>query len=357
MFSNHESLAPTPADLVTPRILDLITGYWRAGVVSTFAELGIADALGSECLAPAKIALRLGLEGSTCARFCRAATAVGLLTDTPEGTVSLADLGRALMADAPNSVRNVARWSGSTAERATWSHLHAAVRAGHSPFAAIHGQGIWDFLESHPATAAVFDAAMTELSRTIIAAVADVLDLTPFTSITDVGGGRGGLLAAMLTRAPHVRGVLFDQPDVVALAPDVFRAAGVADRVTITAGSFFDAVPTGSDLFVISNVLHNWDDDRARAILRSIASAMKTGDQIAIVEAVPGVDERFDEMIALMDMDMLVLCTGKQRTVEDYRTLLAELDIEVTGVDRAGLESVIRATKIRDRHSSRTSLD
>ncbi|ONI78050.1 hypothetical protein ALI144C_32220 [Actinosynnema sp. ALI-1.44] len=345
-MNNHEPPAPAQADPAALRLLDLISGYWRAGVVSTFAELGIADSLGSECLPPAEVALRLGLDGSTCARFCRAAAAIGLLTRTPEGAVSLTDLGRALMTDAPGSVRDVARWSGSIAERATWTQLDAAVRTGHSRFSAVHGHDIWDFFDSHPAVGAVFDAAMTDLSRTVIAAVADVLDLAGVTTVTDVGGGRGGLLAAMLTRAPHVRGVLFDQPEVVALAPEVFLAAGVEDRVTITAGSFFDAIPAGSDLFVISNVLHNWDDDRTRAILRSVASAMKAGDQLAIVEALPDVDPRFDELVALMDMDMLVLCAGKQRTIDDYRALLAEVDIEITGVDRAGLESVVRATKI-----------
>ncbi|WP_410634877.1 methyltransferase [Amycolatopsis sp. cmx-4-83] len=345
MTSTHDTLTPPPTVPAAARLLDLVMGNWRAGVVSAFAELGVADALRDEKLTPASIARHLGLANSTCTRFCTAAAAVGLLDAGADGTVSLSELGRTLLSESPGSMRNFARWCGSTADRTTWSQLHTAVRTGRSPFPAIHGTDVWEFLQTRPADAAVFDAAMTELSRNVIGPVVGVLDLTSFSSVTDVGGGRGALLAAILKSAPHLRGVLFDQADVVSLAPDVLRSAGVADRVTIIAGSFFDSVPSGSDLFVISNVLHDWDDDRTRAILGSISSAMSPGHQIAIVEAVAGVDDRFDEAIALMDMDMLALCEGKQRTVGEFRDLLAEFGLTLTAIDRAGLQSVVRATK------------
>ncbi len=125
----------------------------------------------------------------------------------------------------------------------------------------------------------------------------------------------------------------------------MLQDAGVAERVTLAPGSFFDELPSGSDIFLISNVLHDWDDSRTRAILRNIATAMRPGDDLAVIEAVVGVDAQFDEAIGLMDMDMLVLCDGKQRSLEDFRVLLAELGIEVTGLSRAGLQSIVHGTK------------
>ncbi|MGL5828045.1 MAG: methyltransferase, partial [Angustibacter sp.] len=200
---------------VSLRLLDLVMGSWRSGVVSTFAELCVADAFHSETITPTQLAFRLGLEPDICDRFCRAAIGVGLLTAPGHGTLALTDLGAALATGSPDSMQNFARWSGSTADRATWAKLGTAVRTGRSPFAALHGSDVWDFLDSHPDTSAVFNAAMTELSRNVIGPVVDAMDFSGYTRVTDVGGGRGALLARILQVNPHLTGVLFDQPDVL----------------------------------------------------------------------------------------------------------------------------------------------
>jgi hypothetical protein len=339
------SLRP-PSPPVSIQLLDLLMGSWRAGVVSTFAELGVADALSPGGLTPMQLAVRLGLERDTAERFFRASTSVGLLRQTDQHTMELTALGRALATDDDASMRNFARWTGSTAERATWAHLPTAVRTGRSPFAAMHGSGVWEFMDSNPDTAAVFNSAMTELSKRIIRPVVEAFDFSRFGSITDVGGGRGALLSAVLQKYSGTSGVLFDQPDVVSRAWPELSEAGVADRVTVKAGSFFDSVPAGSDLYMASNVFHDWDDARSRLILKNIAAAMHEGAHLAVVEAVAGVDEKADQAIALMDMDMLVLCEGKQRTVQEFRTLMSEVGIELVGVSRAGLQSVIEGKKV-----------
>ncbi|MFF9863675.1 methyltransferase [Streptomyces tendae] len=329
---------------VSVQLLDLLMGGWRAGVVSTFAELGVADGLASGGLTPAQLAVRLGLARDTAERFFRAGASVGLLRQGADDTLELTPLGRALATDG-DSMRNFARWTGSTAERATWALLPTAVRTGRSPFAAMHGSGIWEFMESDPETAAVFNSAMTELSKRIIRPVVEAFDFSRFDRVTDVGGGRGALLSAVLQKHPGMTGVLFDQPDVVSRAHPELSDAGVAPRVTVKAGSFFDSVPAGSDLYMISNVFHDWDDARSRLILKNIASAMHEGARLAIVEAVAGLDDTADRAISLMDMDMLVLCEGKQRTVEAFQSLMAEVGIELVGVSRAGLHSVIEGRK------------
>ncbi|MCX5339783.1 acetylserotonin O-methyltransferase [Streptomyces atratus] len=321
-------------------------GSWRAGVVSTFAELGVADALTPGGLTSAQLAVRLGLERDTADRFFRAGTSVGLLRQTEHSTLELTALGHALATDDRDSMRNFARWTGSTAERATWAHLPTAVRTGRSPFAAMHGSGVWEFMESNPDTAAVFNSAMTELSKRIIRPVVEAFDFSRFGSVTDVGGGRGALLSAVLQKHPGMSGVLFDQPDVVSRAWPELSDAGVSARVTVKSGSFFDSVPSGSDLYMVSNVFHDWDDQRSRLILKNIASAMHEGAHLAVVEAVAGLDDSADEAISLMDMDMLVLCEGKQRTVQEFRSLMSEAGIELVGISRAGLQSVIEGKKV-----------
>ncbi|MEU0627560.1 methyltransferase [Streptomyces sp. NPDC005989] len=344
-MANTQSLPPSPAP-VSLQLLDLLMGSWRAGVVSTFAELGVADALTPGALGSSQLAVRLGLERDTADRFFRAGAAVGLLRRTGQDALQLTALGRALATDDADSMRNFARWAGSTAERATWAHLPTAVRTGRSPFAAMHGSGVWEFMESNPDTAAVFNSAMTELSKRVIRPVVEAFDFSRFGSVTDVGGGRGALLSAVLQKHSGISGVLFDQPDVVSRAWPELSDAGVSDRVTVKAGSFFDSVPPGSDLYMVSNVFHDWDDARSRHILKNIASAMREGAHLAVVEAVAGLDDTADRAISLMDMDMLVLCEGKQRTVQEFRSLMSEVGIELVGVARAGLQSVIEGKKI-----------
>ncbi|MDJ0362334.1 methyltransferase [Rhodococcus sp. H29-C3] len=338
--SKYERL---PASL---QVLQAVTASWSSGVITTFAELGFADVLHERPMSAVDLARRMATDEEATRRLCRTAGHLGLLSVDDQQLLHLEPMGDALRSDSPESMRNFARWTGSWADRATWCHLPTAVRTGRSPFSAQHGSSVWEYFAAEPAAAAVFDAAMSETSRHVIRPVVDCFDFSQYLSIVDVGGGRGALLSAALEQAPGACGILFDQDEVINRAHSALKGHPAADRIRTVKGSFFESVPTGGDLYVVSNIIHDWDDEQAGRILLVIAEAMSTGAELALVEAVAGVDEKFDNMIGLMDMDMLLLCNGKQRTVDEFKGLLDAVGIELITVHRAGLQSIVHGRKI-----------
>jgi hypothetical protein len=162
---------------------------------------------------------------------------------------------------------------------------------------------------------------MTALDHSFAEAAASAYEFSRVASVVDVGGNQGTLLAAILRKHPAVRGVLFDLPHVVSTAKDRLAAAGVEHRCTITGGDFFTAVPPGGDVYILSYVLHDWDDERCVAIMNHCRSAMSDGGKLLIVEAVlPEGDEPF--FGKWVDLHMLVMASGRERTLDEYRKLL-----------------------------------
>ena len=181
--------------------------------------------------------------------------------------------------------------------------------------------GAFDYFARHPEAAAVFDAAMTSRSAQENEAIAAAYDFSGLRTIVDAGGGHGSLLAAILRANPGLRGVLFDRPQVVAEARHRLDAAGLEGRWEAVAGDFFDAVPAGGDAYLLKRVIHDWDDERAVAILRNCQRAMSEGGRLLVIELVipPGNDPSFSK---LFDLLMLVQSGGQERTEAEYRTLL-----------------------------------
>jgi hypothetical protein len=198
------------------------------------------------------------------------------------------------------------------------------------------GQPNFDYLRDHPDEAALFDAFMRHSPDDRHAAVAEALDLAGAGLVVDVGGGDGGLLAALLAANPGLRGLLHDREHVVAGSPVVLGAAGVADRCRVEAGDFFEGVPGGGDVYVLSQVLHDWDDDRAALILRRCRAAMASGARLAVVERVlPELGreaEAGDPSDFLADMNMMAILTGRERTASEFASLLAGAGFAPRGV-------------------------
>jgi hypothetical protein len=185
----------------------------------------------------------------------------------------------------------------------------------------VQGQDVWEYRRRHAEESAGFDAAMTSVTSIVAASVLGAFDFGRFREIVDIGGGRGGFIAAVLTRWPQVRGVLFDQPHVVADAPRLLADAGVAERCRVVAGSFFDAVPSGSDAYLLKDIVHDWPDEHAIEILRVCRRAMDGPATLLIVERViPRPNEGYDA--AFSDLNMLVMPGGQERTGAEYATLV-----------------------------------
>jgi hypothetical protein len=198
----------------------------------------------------------------------------------------------------------------------------------------VHGKDVWTYRGTHPEENAAFDAAMTSVTSVVATSVISTFDFGRFGTVVDVGGGRGGFLAAILNRWPEMRGVLFDQPHVVAGAGSLLADAGVADRCRVESGSFFDGVPGGGDAYVLKSIVHDWPDDRAVEILRSCHRGMHDGAVLLLVERVlQGPNEGVED--AFIDVNMLVGPGGQERTEAEYAALLDAAGLRLRGVVRS----------------------
>jgi cyclopropane fatty-acyl-phospholipid synthase-like methyltransferase len=203
-----------------------------------------------------------------------------------------------------------------------FEHIVHTVRTGEPGFDIAHGMRIFEFLAQNPEHAANHDAAMAERTAAFAPSVAADYDFSHMRTVVDVGGGQGILLAAILRRHPHLRGVLLETPEVVARAGALLKGSDLADRSEVVAGDFFDRVPTGADAYVMANVLHDWDDTRAVEILENCRRAMGQKGRVLLVERlIP--DELSEAAPALLsDINMLVFTGGQERTNAEYGKLL-----------------------------------
>ena len=311
-------------------LLRLINGYQVSQAIHVAAALGIADQLADGSRAVGDLAFATATHADALQRLLRALAAVELLHEESDGTFGLTPLGEALRGPAGSWAAFIGRSPHWTA----WGQLLHSVRTGENAFRTLHGVDVWEYRAQHPEEAASFDAAMTGLSRRVNAAVAAAHDFGRYRLIIDVGGGHGALLAGILARHPGVRGVLFDQPAVVAGANhDGFEVAG---------GSFFESVPTGGDAYLLKSVLHDWEDQPAIEILRTCRRAARAGTALIVIERTLA-----DPAAKLADLNMLVGPGGRERAAEEYAALLAAARYElVSEMPTAAGVSVFEARAI-----------
>jgi hypothetical protein len=194
---------------------------------------------------------------------------------------------------------------------------------------------VWEHRAAHPEEGEIFDAAMTGLSAPVAEAIVQSYDFSNISVLVDVGGGEGGLLATILAANPTLRGVLYDLPHVVAAAGALLERAGVADRCEVVGGSFFEAVPRGADAYLLKSVIHDWDDAEAIQILGKCRAAVADTGRILVVEPVirPGNEP---DPAKYMDLNMLVMLGGRERTADDFERLYAEAGFRMTSIVPTG---------------------
>jgi hypothetical protein len=320
----HQRSAPPPTVL-----LEMILNAWVAQGITAAVQLGVADALADGPLKAEELARRIEANPDTLNRLMRALVSEGIFRRTRDGRYALNALADPLRTDAPVSIAGMARFVGSPQHREHWSRLGEAVRTGEAVVPKLRGVGAFEYFEIEPELGAIFNEAMTSISELAIAPVVAAFDFTPFATIADVGGGHGRLLAAILEAAPAARGILYDLPQVVDGAPKLLAKYGIADRVEIAPGSFFDGAPSGADLYILKNIIHDWPDEQALTILRNIRAAATPGTTLLLVEAV--IPEHDREFIAKwIDMEMLIGIAARERTAAEYRKLYQEAGFRFT---------------------------
>jgi hypothetical protein len=299
-------------------IMRLGLGFVVSQSLRAAAELGIPDLLAAGERSVDQLAQASGSNADALYRVMRLLAGQGVFREVSPRRFALTDVGAALCADAPGSPRDFVRMINSEPYLAFGRLLHA-IRTGKPAFDEVFGKQRFDWLADHEAEAALFQRAMVAFDQGSSEAVAEAYDFGPFSRVVDVGGGHGHLLSAIIARNPHLSGVLFDLPAGVAAAQA--RFGGDLPRTELVAGDFFDVVPPGADIYILKRVIHDWDDERAIAILSNCRKAMGPDGRVLIAETIiaPG-DE--PEQIKTADVVMLAITGGLERTQGQYARLL-----------------------------------
>ena len=316
----HRATAPSSV-----AVLELGFGAWLTQALYVAVRLGIIDALQDGPLTAQTVASRVGTDEGATYRLMRALASRAVLKCRRDGRFALTRTGRALVSDAPDSMAPMLTFVGSPAHWEHWGSLEHSVRTGATAVSKLRGREFFDFLDTDPDFAKVFNDAMTGISAVAIESAVPTYDFSGMQRIVDVGGGHGALLAAALRRAPDAHGVLFDLPSVVADA-DV-----PTGRCEVAGGSFFESVPAGGDGYLLKTVIHDWDDERALQILRNVRAAIAPGGRVLLFEMV--LPEGAPAHLGLLlDLEMLVSAGGRERTRAEYTDLLARAGFRLTRV-------------------------
>lgn len=316
-------------------LMQMVNGYQVSQALCVAATLGIADHLASGVRSSDDLAEATSAHPQSLYRLLRALASVGVLHEGDARRFSLTSLGAGLRSDVEHSVAPWARMVGRAYYRDAWSELLHSVRTGENAFAHAHGTGVWQYRIDHPEESLIFDRAMSSFVPAVAAAVLAAYDFSRFEVVMDVGGGQGALLAAILLRNPLQRGILFDQPQVVEGARAVLQTASVAERCQVVGGDFFLAVPEGADAHVMKWILHDWDDERSIAILKSCRRAIRHDGKLLVLDAVlappnEGARAKF------ADLNMLAVPGGQERTRDEFASLFTASGFRLTNVFDAG---------------------
>lgn len=314
-------------------IHDLLDGYRSTALLYLGAKLGIADLLADGPRSSVELAGLTGAHGRSLHRVLRGLVAVGVCTEGPEGLFGLTRLGESLQSGRPDSLRGFAILCGEEFMSA-WLGLANSVMSGDAAFNHVFGISQWEHRRRHQELNCYFNDWLRWATKGVARDLLDAYDFSSFRTIADVGGGQGALLSAILVAYPAATGILFDQAHVIDGVLPMMEAAGVASRCRIVGGSFFDGVPGGIDACILKSVIHDWDDDRSLAILKNCRKALKENGKLLLIERLLPDRVEHHPNVILIDLHMLALTGGRERSEEEYRKLCATAGFKIERVIR-----------------------
>jgi hypothetical protein len=312
-------------------VLRMALGAWVAQALYVAARLGIADHLNAGPKTADELAAATGAQPRELYRVLRALASVGVFAEGEDGRFRMTRLSDGLRSDVPKSARWMLIMLGDEWHWRPWGHLLHSVQTGEPAVEHVFGMDTFAYMRQDPEAAAVFNRAMTVQVSVSHAEVIAAYNFAKFGTIVDVGGGYGALIAAILKVHPQVRGILFDQPHVIEETRCRLAQAGLADRCEAIGGDFFEGVPPGGDAYVCSTVIHDWDDERAIAILKRCREVMPPHGRMLLLESVvaPG---NLPSLGKLLDLEMMVQTGGQERTEAEYGALFAAAGFRLTRV-------------------------
>lgn len=339
------------ADRLLPAPLaaaDLGHQFARAHILATLAELGVADALGDERLPADEVARRTSCDPEAMHRLLRAAATFAAVRMGADGRVRATRLTRTLRADDPHDVGAWCGYLRSTAHQAAWADLATSVRTGEPAFGRVHGDNLFEHFARHPHEGAQFTRGLAGLTLAEAPFLVAALDPPDEGVVCDVAGGRGVLLAALLSARPLLRGILVESEDVLVEAKAYLAERGLLDRVELVAGDMFGTLAVDADLYLLKWILHDWDDTTCVRLLTSLGATMPARARLAVVE---GVQERnaVDARFSMIDLEMLVVTDGgRERSVDELSALMT-----AAGLQRASARVAATGTAVVSAHPGR----
>lgn len=327
------------------QLMQMICGYQVSQIVLSVGELGLSDLLRQGPASVEDLAQQCDANPDRLYRLLRAAASLGIFAETEPRVFAMTALAEPLQSDHPLSLQPLTLMMGGE-HYASWGRLRSAVQSNENAFEQEYGEPFFDYLGKNPKSAAIFDAAMTSIHGRETDAILEVYDFSQFDVLADVGGGNGSKLISVLTKHPQLRGVLVDLPHVVDRAAPNFVAAGVNDRMTLVGGDFFKEVTSGADAYMMRHIIHDWDDEKSTLILKNCRAAMQPGQKLLLVEyVIPAGNEPFAGK--LLDLTMMLIPGGKERTEAEYRELVAGCGFQLDRVINTSQPiSVLESTAI-----------
>ena len=325
------------------RLRSAIEAYHASALAYAAVKLGLPEKMGARPWSAEALAAELGLSPPHLLRFLRGLATLGICEERPDGNFALTSLGQSLKPGSPSRLGEKVMivveqyWQ-------PWVDLVSTLQTGAPAFDHVFGTDVWAWRNENFRGGDIFAAYLAGETFAQAGPIVKVLDLSGVDRVADIGGGHGGLLAAILQAHPVMRGILFDLPQTIIGAKKFLKSRGVIDRVTLVSGDFLAEIPVEADLFVLKSVFQHWDDVAARAILESCREAMPARTRLAIIERLFPEAASGDPSAVMLDLHMMVINGGRVRTLQEFERLLLEANLALSAVHAtsAGL-SVVEA--------------
>ena len=336
-----------PSQAAAQLVIQIATGHFLASALQVVVRLGVPGRIGDGTVTAAELASATGVREDALYRVLRALASVGLFEEVSARAFRLTPAGQALRPDVPGSMHHMALWITSPFHFRVYAEMMHAVRTGQPAAEKVTGVPVFEYFPRDPDLSEIFNDAMTAFSNQVIPAALEVYDFSGIERIVDVAGGHGAVIMAILQKYPEMQGVLFDLDHVVAGAVPRIAAAGLQDRLRAEPGNMFEKITPGADAYIMKHIIHDWDDERATRILQNIRHAMgaKRGRVILLESVIPAGNG--PDLGKIIDLEMLMMPGGKERTAEEFEKLFTQVGFELTRiVPTQSPLSVIEARRI-----------
>lgn len=317
-----------PTDDPIGRMMDLILAYCRSQGLGAIARLGVPDCLRDGPRTAAQLAEEVECDEDALRRFMRALAVEGVFGREEDGGFSLTPLSEGLTTDHPRSVRWLAASMCDHAHWQPWGKAHDVIKEGRSQVEKVLGASPWEYLNGSPEEAGRFGQAMSNMSQQAVAGITAHYDFSGIAHLVDVGGNQGTLLLEIMEQHPTMRGTVLDLPSVIEVTEKTLADHALRPRLELVAGSFFESVPAGADAYVLKHILHDWPDEQCLRILRTIREAIPAEGRLLVFDALLAPEAT--AWAHWLDVHMLVLQDGKERSVEEFGALFSEAGFEMT---------------------------